>query len=69
VVHVFTLRIENQFMANDFRIGDDPNAPGNLSAEIQAFLDEGIDGLFTDNPDVAVSAREDWQLQEGLPAA
>ncbi len=69
VVHVFTLRIENQFMANDFRVGDDPNAPGDLSAEIQAFLDAGIDGLFTDNPDVAVSAREDWQLQEGLPAA
>ena len=69
VVHVFTLRIENQFMANDFRVGTDPNAPGNLSAEIRAFLDAGIDGLFTDNPDVAVSARKDWQLQGGRPAA
>jgi glycerophosphoryl diester phosphodiesterase len=57
VVHVFTLRRENQFMARNFRVGADPNAVGDLAAEVRAFLDAGVDGLFTDNPDVAVRAR------------
>ncbi len=57
VVHVFTLRRENQFMAQNFRRGTDPNAVGDLAAEVRAFLDAGVDGLFTDNPDVAVQAR------------
>ncbi len=61
VVHVFTLRRENQFMARDFRIGTDPNTVGDLAAEVRAFLDAGVDGLFSDNPDVAVSARNDWR--------
>ncbi|WP_416956228.1 glycerophosphodiester phosphodiesterase [Nocardioides sp. T5] len=52
VVHVWTLRRENQFMATDFRIGTDPNAPGDLAAETRAFLDAGVDGIFSDNPDV-----------------
>jgi glycerophosphoryl diester phosphodiesterase len=52
---------ENQFMARNFWIGNDPNAVGDLEAEIQAFLDAGIDGLFSDNPDLAVAARDRWQ--------
>jgi glycerophosphoryl diester phosphodiesterase len=52
VVHVWTLRRENQFMAANFRIGTDPNAPGDLAAEARAFLDAGVDGIFSDNPDV-----------------
>lgn len=52
VVHVWTLRRENQFMATNFRIGTDPNAPGDLAAETRAFLDAGVDGIFSDNPDI-----------------
>ena len=52
VVHVWTLRRENQFMATNFRLGTDPNAPGDLAAEARAFLDAGVDGIFSDNPDV-----------------
>jgi len=59
-VHIWTMRVENQFMATNFRIGTDPNAHGDLVAEIQAFLDAGVDGLFSDNPDIAVAARNDW---------
>jgi glycerophosphoryl diester phosphodiesterase len=58
VVHVFTLRRENQFMARNFREGTDPNATGDLEAEVRTFLEAGVDGLFTDNPDVAVRARD-----------
>ena len=52
VVHVWTLRRENQFMATNFRIGTDPDAPGDLAAETRAFLDAGVDGIFSDNPDI-----------------
>lgn len=60
VVHVWTLRRENQFMATNYRIGTDPNAPGDLFAETQAFLDAGVDGVFSDNPDIAAAALADW---------
>ena len=60
LVHVYTLRQENQFMATNFRRGADPVAPGDLAAEVRAFLDAGVDGFFTDHPDVAVAARDAW---------
>lgn len=59
-VHVWTMRDENQFMAKDFWRGDDPNAKGDARAEIRAFLDEGVDGFFTDYPDTGVDARDAW---------
>jgi glycerophosphoryl diester phosphodiesterase len=58
LVHVFTLRRENQFMAQNFRRGTDPNAVGDLAAEVRALLDAGVDGLFTDNADLAVQTRD-----------
>ena len=60
LVHVWTLRRENQFMAKNFRVGTDPNAVGDLEAEKRAFLDAGVDGVFSDNPDTAVDARNAW---------
>ncbi len=56
-VHVWTLRAENQFMATNFRRGTDPYAPGDLGAETRAFVAAGVDGIFTDNPDIVVAAR------------
>ena len=60
IVHVWTLRDENQFMATNFRRGTDPNAKGDSYAEAQAFLDAGVDGIFSDQPDTTVQALEDW---------
>ena len=34
IVHVWTLRDENQFMAANFRRGTDPNAKGDIFAEV-----------------------------------
>ncbi len=65
-VHIFTLRAENQFMATNFRRGSDPNATGDLYAEVLAFLEAGVDGMFSDNPDVALEAREDWVGAQAL---
>ena len=49
---------ENQFMATNFRLGTDPNAPGDLAAEARAFLDAGVDGIFSDNPDVVAAVMD-----------
>ncbi|MDQ4053790.1 MAG: glycerophosphodiester phosphodiesterase, partial [Actinomycetota bacterium] len=59
-VVVWTLRDENRFMATDFRIGTDPDAKGDIHAEVTAFLDAGVDAVFADHPDSAVDARDDW---------
>jgi glycerophosphoryl diester phosphodiesterase len=59
-VVVWTLRDENQFMATNFRTGTDPNAKGNIFAEVTAFLDAGVDALFADYADSAVDARDEW---------
>ncbi|HVK27038.1 MAG TPA: glycerophosphodiester phosphodiesterase [Nocardioides sp.] len=59
-VVTWTMRVENQFLPTNHRIGTDPNAKGDLAGEIDAFLDAGIDALFSDNADIAVAARDTW---------
>ena len=59
-MHVWTLRDENQFMATNFRRGTNPNAKGDIFAEVTAFLEAGVDGVFADYPDSAVDARDEW---------
>lgn len=56
-VHPYTFRAENAFLPTNLRQGSDPQARGDIQAEIRAFLDAGIDGLFIDQPDVAVQVR------------
>ena len=60
-VHPYTFRAENNFLPTDLRSGDDPQARGDIEAEIRAFLDTGIDGLFIDQPDIAVRVRQQSQ--------
>ncbi|GHH80097.1 hypothetical protein GCM10017772_47430 [Promicromonospora soli] len=55
-VHAWTFRRENQFLAADFRSSGDPNGIGDMVGEVQVFLDAGLDGFFTDNPDLGVAA-------------
>ncbi|NYF55425.1 glycerophosphodiester phosphodiesterase [Micromonospora purpureochromogenes] len=56
-VHAWTFRAENQFLPTDFRIGADPNARGDITAEYELFYGLGLDGVFADQPDTAVAAR------------
>ena len=58
IVHGWTFRAENQFLPADSRSSTDPNVYGNLAAEIERFLALGMDGFFTDNPDIGVKARD-----------
>jgi glycerophosphoryl diester phosphodiesterase len=56
VVHGWTFRRENQFLPAEFRSSADPNAVGDMAGEVDVFLAAGMDGFFTDNPDVGVAA-------------
>jgi glycerophosphoryl diester phosphodiesterase len=56
-VHPYTFRAENTFLPTDLQVGSDPAAVGRVSDEQIIFLATGIDGLFTDQPDIAVLAR------------
>jgi glycerophosphoryl diester phosphodiesterase len=57
-VHVWTFRAENEFLPPELRVGSDPAAHGRLAAEIQRFLERGIDGFFVDFPAIGVQVRD-----------
>jgi glycerophosphoryl diester phosphodiesterase len=58
VVHPYTFRRENQFLPLELRSSANANQPGDLKAEIRQFFALGVDGVFTDNADIGVAARE-----------
>jgi glycerophosphoryl diester phosphodiesterase len=66
VVHPYTFRAENTFLPADYRLGTDPSAYGRAIDEQLAYLDAGVDGLFTDQPDIGVVARAEARAR---PAA
>jgi glycerophosphoryl diester phosphodiesterase len=55
VVHPYTFRVENNFLPANFDSSAVAADSGNLFGEIAAYRKTGIDGLFTDNTDVAVA--------------
>ena len=56
-VHPYTFRRENQFLPLELRSSAPiPTASVNLKAEIRQFFRLGVDGVFTDNPDIGVAA-------------
>jgi glycerophosphoryl diester phosphodiesterase len=62
LVHPWTFRRENTFLPEDFRQGNPASpvylqATGDFPAELRLFYKLGVDGLFSDNPDVAVAVR------------
>jgi glycerophosphoryl diester phosphodiesterase len=59
-VHVWTFRAENEFLPDDFKIGQSPAAHGDLRGEIARYLALGIDGFFTDFPAIGVAVRDAW---------
>lgn len=58
LVHPWTFRAENRFLPACHRLGADPASPGLAVEELRAFLDLGVDGVFADQPDLAVTARD-----------
>lgn len=58
LVHPYTFRAENQFLPTELKRGSGPEERGDIEAEVRAFLATGIDGLFIDQPDIAVRLRQ-----------
>ena len=56
-VHAWTLRKENAFLPPPLRRGSAEGATGNFAAAWAALAASGVDGLFTDDPRLAVKAR------------
>jgi glycerophosphoryl diester phosphodiesterase len=56
-VHAWRFANENTFLPTDFRRGTDPLAWGDYRAEYRLFYRLDVDGVLTDFPDAAVSAR------------
>jgi glycerophosphoryl diester phosphodiesterase len=68
-VHVWTLRNENAFLPRSLRVGPSEAAPGRALVEHLAFLDAGVDGIFTDHPDTGFEARRLWAAGKAVPGA
>jgi glycerophosphoryl diester phosphodiesterase len=57
-VHAWTFDAVNDVLPPQFRSSADPRATGDLVGEIDAYLAAGIDGFFTNHPDLGVAAVE-----------
>ncbi len=53
----WTLRAENQFLPEALQAGSSPAAYGDWMAEFQYLMRCGLDGVFADQPDLAIAAR------------
>jgi glycerophosphoryl diester phosphodiesterase len=56
-VHPWTVRAENIFLPPKLRIGTDPMVHGNVDLLYHVLYADGVDGLFSDFPGLAVKAR------------
>ena len=65
LVHIWTMRNENNFLPTNLRIGLDKAAPGDALAEYFSFFDVGVDGVFSDYTGTAVEARLKWLATQG----
>ncbi|MEU6367715.1 glycerophosphodiester phosphodiesterase [Streptomyces sp. NPDC046931] len=66
ILHPYTMRNENTFLPANFRKGTDPAAYGDVFGAYQAYFATGIDGVFTDNADTGLLAREDFLRGRGV---
>lgn len=65
VLHPYTMRNENSFLPKDFQRGDNPNDYGDAFGVFRAYYETGIDALFSDNPDTALLAAEEFRSARG----
>jgi glycerophosphoryl diester phosphodiesterase len=64
LVHIWTMRNENNFLPTDLRSGTDKTAHGDAVGEYLAFFDAGVDGVFSDFTQTAVLARSQWSARQ-----
>jgi glycerophosphoryl diester phosphodiesterase len=56
---VWTLRAENQFLGRHLKRGLAAGAYGDWMTEFRLILSSGVDGVFADQPDLAIRARDE----------
>lgn len=61
----WTARAENSFLPKDYQLGTNPADYGRIIDWDKALLATGIDGLFSDNPDLLYIARAEMQAKKG----
>jgi glycerophosphoryl diester phosphodiesterase len=57
-VHPYTFRAENAFLPLELRSSTVLSEHGDIQAELRQFYGLGVDGVFADQPDEAVAARD-----------
>ncbi|MFF4357922.1 glycerophosphodiester phosphodiesterase [Streptomyces sp. NPDC001604] len=60
ILHPYTMRNENPFLPAEYRKGTAADAYGDPFGAFKTYFATGIDGVFTDNADTGVLAREDF---------
>lgn len=60
VVHPYTFRAENTFLPVDYQTSAAPAEYGRAIDEQITYLQAGLDGLFTDQADISVTARTEY---------
>jgi glycerophosphoryl diester phosphodiesterase len=65
----WTFRAENLFLPAEARTDGSDRQWGDLAWEISRFLAAGVDGFFTDQPDIGVRAREAYVARAGRTEA
>ncbi|PZS39384.1 MAG: glycerophosphodiester phosphodiesterase [Pseudonocardiales bacterium] len=61
VVHPYTFRAENDFLPVDYQTSAAPTDYGRAIDEQITYLQAGLDGLFTDQADIGVTARTEYR--------
>ncbi len=56
LVHGWTFRAENQFLPSELARGSGASAKGDMTAQLRGFIEAGMDGFFTDHPDLGREA-------------
>ncbi|XP_041974239.1 glycerophosphodiester phosphodiesterase GDPD6-like [Aricia agestis] len=56
-VHPYTFRAENNFLPKEYQSSGTKDSIGDFMGEIRRYLATGIDGLFSDQPDVPLRVR------------
>lgn len=60
LVHAWTFRGENYFLPEGMKSSLNPAEWGDMKREIKAYRDAGVDGFFTDHPDLALTALNEY---------
>jgi glycerophosphoryl diester phosphodiesterase len=60
LVTPYVFRRENAFLPTEYQRGTNPAGYGDAVGEDRRFFSAGVDGIFTDDPDIAVKARRRW---------